>query len=74
MCSLNPGCEIHTFDHTVEPGNEPAFVKHHKIGINPGTSKVDKAGDDVILMRLSDVAQMLGHTNRWIHSPESTAG
>jgi Methyltransferase domain len=33
---LNPRCKIFTFDHTITPINQPAFVNFHNIGI--GTS------------------------------------
>jgi hypothetical protein len=62
--SINPGCEIHTFDQTVDPGKEPQFVTHHKIGISSVPSMGENVAGDV-MMRLSDITEMLGHANRW---------
>lgn len=54
------GCEIHTFDHTIDPVNMPKFVNFHKWGLGAWNSTDD------ILISLPNIIDKLGHTNRAI--------
>ena len=47
----------------MDPGKEPGYVKHHKIGISTVSSKGKNAAGDV-MMGLTDIKEMLGHANR----------
>ena len=55
--ALNPACEIHTFDHTIEP-NAPAFVHFHPFGI--GDTQTGR------LLTMDGIIQMAGFTHKEI--------
>jgi hypothetical protein len=55
--TLNPACDIHTFDHTIEP-NAPAFVHFHPFGISD-----TQTGR---LLTMEGIIQMAGFTHKEI--------
>ena len=56
-----PYCEIHTFDHTMDPSDKkPSAVTFHKVGLSP------KPSADSLLKPLPQIVKELQHDNRRI--------
>ena len=52
--ALKPHCEIHTFDHTIQPHNVPSFVHFHAIGLDKSSllDSINATGRTVDILKI----------------------
>jgi len=52
--ALKPHCEIHTFDHTIQPHNVPSFVHFHAIGLDNSSllDSINATGRTVDILKI----------------------